>query len=246
MPSRRRYVVLAAIAVVAACTDLRSAADTGSDTRTPSEDAPAGDGGTEALGGDAALDAGGAACTPSCTLRACGKDPVCGMSCGTCEANEACEVRDAGSSCEAITILWELDGNVVAKLTTHEVFASGGAQTLFFPHYGRNVTLTVAAGGATGKISDCTAEKDGVLTLNSLDNGYTGLAALPAAWKGQIWAGCGAQSSGDTVIARDASLTANGPTRIAGTYELVVQGGGDRAGSVLKVRGAFDVTPASP
>src|SRR5262245_9049469 len=37
------------------------------------------------------------ACTPECTGRTCGADPVCGRSCGLCDSNETCS---AAGVCE--------------------------------------------------------------------------------------------------------------------------------------------------
>ncbi len=40
-------------------------------------------------------------CTPDCTARECGPDPVCGASCGTCPVNEEC---DADGVCQPVCV----------------------------------------------------------------------------------------------------------------------------------------------
>ncbi len=45
----------------------------------------------------AAVEAG--QCTPDCTNRVCGLDPVCGVSCGECRSGESCDA--AVGQCEA-------------------------------------------------------------------------------------------------------------------------------------------------
>ena len=56
---------------------------------------------------------------------------------------------------------------------------------------------------------------------------------------------CGVQNSGDTVTGLDMTITSVSPARIAGTYDIIVQGAGARAGSTLHVHGVFDVPPQS-
>lgn len=48
----------------------------------------------------AAVEAG--TCTPDCSGRTCGLDPICGVSCGTCSSNETCDT-DVGQ-CEPLCV----------------------------------------------------------------------------------------------------------------------------------------------
>lgn len=48
----------------------------------------------------AAVEAG--TCTPDCTGRTCGLDPVCGVSCGTCSTGETCDA-DVGQ-CQPVCV----------------------------------------------------------------------------------------------------------------------------------------------
>jgi hypothetical protein len=83
------------------------------------------------------------------------------------------------------------------------------------------------------------------MTLGTSDNSWSELDALPLRWKNLVFTSCGVQSSGDTVTARDLTITTVSPARVAGTYEFVVQGAGPRAGSTLRVHGVFDVAPTA-
>lgn len=48
----------------------------------------------------AAVEAG--ECTPDCSGRTCGLDPICGVSCGTCSSSETCNA-DVGQ-CEPVCV----------------------------------------------------------------------------------------------------------------------------------------------
>jgi hypothetical protein len=48
----------------------------------------------------AAVEAG--VCTPDCSDRACGLDPICGVSCGECRTGESCD--EAAGQCEAACV----------------------------------------------------------------------------------------------------------------------------------------------
>ncbi len=185
-----------------------------------------------------------APCTPSCTARKCGPDPVCGTPCGMCSAAEVCEQSDASSACKAPTIVWEVDGTRVAAFATAEAlhYASDGSYQLFFPYWGRNVQIFVPAGATAGPLTSCPSNAVSV-SLTTSDNSWAGLGTLPARWKNLTFVSCGATTDGDVVTARDVSLTQVSPARIAGSYEIVVQGKGAREGSTLRVRGVFDVAP---
>jgi hypothetical protein len=116
---------------------------------------------------------------------------------------------------------------------------------LFFPYWGRNVQGYLPPNPATGTLASCPSGGAATLSLITSDNSWADLGALPARWKNLSFVSCGAQSSGDVVTAKDLTITSVSPARVAGTYEIVVQGAGPRAGSTLRVRGSFDVTPTS-
>jgi hypothetical protein len=179
-------------------------------------------------------DGGDAASTPTPDADAC----------GVCRASEACVDRGGTATCEPATIVWEVDGVVVTKMATYEAFytASTSTTALFFNHYGRNIQISFT-GAPTGPVTQCPEGGGASLGLITSDNGWAKLEALPARWKGLIFTACGEQSSGDVVTARDLTLTSASPARVAGHYEILVQGAGPRAGSTLRVRGVFDVTP---
>jgi hypothetical protein len=164
--------------------------------------------------------------------------------CGVCKASEACTDKGGTASCEPATIVWEVDGVVVSKMASYEAFytASTGTTSLFFNHYGRNVQISFT-GAPTGPVTQCPEGGSASLGLITSDNGWAKLEALPARWKGLTFTACGEQGSGDVVTARDLTLTNASPARVAGHYEILVQGAGPRAGSTLRVHGVFDVTP---
>lgn len=181
---------------------------------------------------DAALEAAPAqGCTPACA------------------APKICVEGDAGSRCEVPTIRWYVDGVLVAQYATHEGLYTASSSVpyyLAFPFYGRNISLTLPATVGTGNVLSCPSSGPVELSLNTSDNGFAGLSALPARWKGLILTRCGTSAAGDQVMARDVTLSVVTPARVAGTYEFIVQGAGPRAGSTLRVTGAFDVAPVAP
>ncbi len=143
------------------------------------------------------------------------------------------------------TIVWEVDGVVVASLTTFEAFyiVSQGTYGMDFPHWGRSIQAWLPKDPVPGTIVSCPTGGTGNLSLITSDNSYAGLGALPDRWKNLTFVSCGAQNGGDVVTARDLIITTVSPARIAGSYEILVQGAGVRAGSTLRVHGVFDVAP---
>lgn len=238
----RRPLVLALLAVVVACGSLKAADEGSGDAGPAAEDA----GPTSSLE-DAAPPVDSAkptSCTPTCTGRTCGADPTCDASCGTCSASEVCASTPTAASCKAPTIVWEVDGTRVAALASYEaIYAqNSGTYQLMFPGAGRSVQIYVPANPSPGPLTSCPSNAVPVSLITS-DNGWAGLDALPARWKNLIFTACGASSTGDVVTARDVTLTQASPARVAGTFEILVQGKGTREGSTLRVHGAFDVVP---
>ncbi len=253
-PSPAHLLVLAALA---GCGGFREASSTPADAAGGTDAEARVDGAAQDAGGsdlDAAaagdhtspgVDAGSDACTPSCSGRTCGLDPTCGVSCGTCPSTLACATTSTNAACAAPTIVWEVDGVVVTQLATFESFyyPSQGTYGVDFPHWGRSVQAWTPQNPTPGTIVSCPAGGPGTLSLITSDNSYADLGALPARWKNLTFVSCGAQSSGDTVTARDLTITSVSPARIAGSYDILVQGAGPRAGSTLHVHGVFDLVP---
>lgn len=240
-----RWFIL--VALIAACTELRSAAVDGP------ENAPRASGESEsppsASESDGAAPSGegvDASACATCSDASCGD--ACAPSCGPCANTETCVVAEGRASCAPATIIWELDGQTVARYASFEATYTPSTSKYWvsFPWWGRNVSLFFDQDAGTGTIASCSGGRGHTMTFNTLDNSYALLGALPSRWKGLVFVGCGVQSSGDVVTALDATLTHVSPARIAGTYEVIVVGHGAREGSTLRVRGVFDVTPSQP
>ncbi len=235
----RRALALGCLAVAVACGSLRTA-----DDETPGDEID--DAGRERVGADASpptpTNDAAEACTASCAGRSCGL--VCDASCGTCAAAEVCDTNETSATCKAPTIVWEVDGTRVVAYASAEAFyaPSAGSTTIFFPYFGRNVSITVPSDATAGPLTSCPSNAV-VVTLMTSDNAWAGLDALPARWRGLVFTLCGASTGGDVVTARDVTLTHVSPARIAGHYEILVQGKGAREGSTLRVRGVFDLVP---
>lgn len=213
------------------------------DDRGPDDDGGARDGSGSTGDADASSCSNAAV---TCANRACGKDPICtSVACGECGPSEACVETTTGAACKAATIIWEVDGVVVTKKATHEAFftASTGNVGLYFPYWGRNVSINLPVTAGTGMLASCPSTYTATVALTTSDNSWADLGALPSRWKDLVFTTCGAQAAGDVVTARDVMIMSLSPARIAGTYEIIVQGGGPRAGSTLRVHGSFDVTP---
>jgi hypothetical protein len=248
-------------AVLAGCTGFRDASPAVVEAGAPDAAAPSlgADGGAPAADGaspdsaspslppigDGDAGTGADACVSNCAGRTCGADPVCGASCGVCQSTEACATSASGARCSAPTIVWEVDGVVVAQMATFEAFytPSQGTYSIEFPHWGRSVQAWTPANPTPGTQVSCPDGGPGSLGLITSDNSYAGLDALPARWKNLTFVSCGVQSSGDVVTARDLIVTSVSPARIAGSYDIMVTGEGPRAGSSLHVHGVFDVAP---
>jgi hypothetical protein len=199
--------------------------------------------------GDAAAPGDSAGCTPDCTNRACGPDPVCGHSCGPCDPATVCDSEASGAACVPPTIQWELDGSVIQRLGTAEAYYFVGSDSLglYFPHWGRNVQISMGnvSTRSAGTYSSCpggpaSGTSIGVITS---DNGWASLDALPMVWKSLNFSSCGTISSGDTVQTLTLTFTTLSTTHVVGSYQTVVQGANARAGSTLKISGAFDLQP---
>jgi hypothetical protein len=199
--------------------------------------------------GEAAATGDSATCTPDCTNRSCGPDPVCSYSCGPCDPSTVCDSEASGAACVPPTIQWELDGTVIQRLGTAEAYHVVGSDSLglYFPHWGRNVQISMANAStrSAGTYSSCPGGAVSGTTMGVItsDNGWASLDALPLAWKSLNFSSCGTISSGDTVQTLTLTFTTLSTTHVVGSYQVVVQGANARAGSTLKISGAFDLNP---
>jgi hypothetical protein len=247
----RSFGLTALFVAAAACGSFKAAIPAGAADSGPpggsSDDgaAPAIDASPPNDAREAEVPSPDAGCAPACAGRACGKDPACGTTCGVCPQGQACDETSSAVSCKPATLTWEVDGVVVAEFATFEAYytTSQDAYALDFPHWGRSIQIGLPAHPSTGTLASCPSGGSASLALITSDNSWAGLDALPLRWKNLIFASCGAQSSGDTVTARDLTITAVSPARVAGTYDVVVEGAGPRAGSTLHAHGVFDIAP---
>ncbi|WP_230467253.1 hypothetical protein [Lujinxingia vulgaris] len=224
-------------------------ADTSPDTDTDADTNPTPDADTDATpDADPTPDADTTpdtdTCTPDCSARTCGLDPVCQTSCGTCSGDEVCTEQGLCEAPES-TVVWRVDDEVVYTSHSVEVGPVGGAYSaqLYFPDQGRNVQISIAS-PASLSCADENWNNVGLLSLSTFDNGWSGLDALPEAWRGLNFNNSHCVSepfSGDDVTRWTLEITTADATRLAGSFAMTVEGTGPRQGSTLTIEGSFDV-----
>src|SRR5262249_20936070 len=149
----------------------------------------------------------------------------------------------SSTSVLASTVVWEINDATVHSAGTAETFyqPSHNLYFLFLPKWGRNVQIYLHADTLKPGTFNCPGSH--VFGLITSDNGFDGLDKLPPEWKSLSVAGCGKASSGDLVTKSELTISTLRPDRVAGRYDLVIDGAGPRSGSTLRVSGEFDEKP---
>jgi hypothetical protein len=203
----------------------------------------------DATGRDTSTAADDLGCVPQCGVAACGLDPVCALSCGSCQTSQTCE---AGTCVEAAAMTrWTLDGDVVNTSTSVEALYTASQDHMFvgIPLNGRNIQLSLADVSNRSSISYSCADEPitfGPLSLITSDNGWADLDALPARWKGLILNGSHCINPGDDELAMwSLEITTLDPGRVAGSVTIELAGGGPRSGETLHIASEFDVEATS-
>lgn len=206
-----------------------------------------------------------AACSSSSPV-ACGVDTDCGGGGGATGTGGATgQTTGTGgstgttSSTSTVTahggghVSWELDGQLLSEREGAEGYfsqgAGGGRVTIYMPFGARNMQLTIddvamhPAPLAFASCADFISDVD--FTVVTLP-GQT--PSLPGEWIGEDfdshYTGC--VVSPDVPLSYTLTISSLSASHAAGSFDVMAQGGGPRAGSTLHVFGDFDTDLVGP
>jgi len=174
----------------------------------------------------------------------CGWD---GGACGVCASGSTCLPYTACTLGFA-TMAWEVDGVLVGDSGTYETAytVSTDSNYLFLPGGGRNLEIffeNVSDSGTVTRSCPWPFSSPSTMLLTTTSNSLGAMnATLPVVWKGLSYSNCNASGNSDQVTRYDLSATLT-PSRMTGSFDIFIDGGGPQSGSTLHVFGDFDVYP---
>ncbi len=180
----------------------------------------------------------------ACDGRECGWSSVCGESCGQCTGFTECS--DAGQCVTPSNwARYYIDGTKIGeKIGLNEAaYVSTDDRTEVFFQPIATAQIRVADASQTTSVSDnCSNWTSWThLSVTMPDTHY--LPQLPSEWSGQnYWRGsCShVEDSGDSIQTWSWEVTSMSTSHATGSFEVVIDGQGPRAGQTLRIEGAFD------